>query len=75
MLLICGYVHYPGFTGFKACNQLNLENGKFTDMMHSTRQIVRMECNEGYHLEPPRSAVIMCSNGRWIPSIPHCVED
>jgi len=36
--------------------------------------IALMECEEGFHLEPPYKAIV-CMNGQWSPGVPRCVED
>ena len=58
----------------ETCGQISLVHG--TVSMHESASflIAIMECDEGFHLYPELSAV-RCSNAKWVPGIPSCVEN
>ena len=64
---------YTVFT--ESCNEIILVNETATLKLHQPR-VVQLVCDDGFHLEPPLAGgIVVCTNGGWTPSTPHCFED
>ena len=58
----------------ETCGAIALDKGTVEMQISPSYLIALMECEEGFHLEPPIKALV-CINGQWSRSIPRCVKD